>query len=478
MKGSGSPVFQLTLCFILIVGCVEYLATTLSNTQAWQKAASQSGNPAMQAPICGKPDDKEIHIPPDWTTFAPPAVGQSYVDPVFGCPVKRLTNSSVEETIWDGSHASLMHYYSTLSPMNATDTMLMITSIKGVWRIKDTNGALVVPPTKMPSMNNGAPLWDASEGNSFYYTLGETLYKGTVTGNSVKSAAVHTFKEYRGIVSPATADLSQDGGHLALVGQNINNTMDAFVWSLSKKAKTLVYTTTCKISGDVTVNSEPGCLHKLLLTPDKLLAIDFTEDGSGSEQGLRLWDGTKVTHLQDRTNHIDTGYDLPGNTVFIGTGNSYVLTGEKNPCPGGWGLDVRELHELSSAYCLLDKQPGLHVSYRGGASQPWAAISFFDERKTGPELFSSNSGFQAPSPKNWALYEDEIMLARIDGGVVYRLAHARSRSAENYWAQPHAAISRDGKYVVFTSNMTHPKGCPTGVSVPDECTDVYLIKVH
>src|SRR6185437_12726587 len=70
------------------------------------------------APICGKLDDKHIHIPPGWDTFTPPALGQSYVDPVFGCSVKRLTDSSRDETAWDGKHVAFMNYYSTITPMN------------------------------------------------------------------------------------------------------------------------------------------------------------------------------------------------------------------------------------------------------------------------------------------------------------------------------------------------------------------------
>jgi hypothetical protein len=73
------------------------------------------------------------------------------------------------------------------------------------------------------------------------------------------------------------------------------------------------------------------------------------------------------------------------------------------------------------------------------------------------------------------LYEDEVMVAKIDGSTVYRLAHARSRSAQDYWSQPHAAISRSGKYVIFTSDMAHPNGCPAGMHVSTECEDVYAI---
>jgi hypothetical protein len=286
------------------------------------------------------------------------------------------------------------------------------------------------------------------------------------------------FSEYRGIISPDAADLSQDGDHIALVGQNPNNTMDVFVWSLSQQSKTSKYTTTCIVSGTVTGTSQPGCVHKLQLTADNLLSIQFAGDGSGTEQGVRLWNGSALVHLQDATSHYDTGYDLSGNSVFISANNSKSLANLVNPCPSGWGMDIRQIHSLTSSVCLLDKQPYWHISYRGSASQPWLVMSFFDSRKPGPEFFNSDANYQVPTTSNWQLYEDEIVLAKIDASTNYRLAHARSRSMESYWAQPHAAISRDGKYVIFTSNMAYPSGCPANVHVPNDCSDVYLIKVQ
>ncbi len=475
---TASTAFRVILASLLIGGIVASYLMIHSRARSLARPIRLEGVASTQALLCGRPNDGQVHIPPNWNSFTSPAVGESYVDAEFGCKVKRLTNSSVEETLPDGTHLSFMHYYSTFSPVNATDTMVLITSNNGAWRVKDTEGKAVVPSSKMPVMNNGHPVWDASDGTVFYYALGKTLHKATIAGGSIKSTELYTFKEYRGIVSPDAADLSQDGDHIALVGQNGNNMMDIFVWSLSKKTKTSTYTTACKINGDIAGTQQPGCVHKLLLTADNLLSIQFAQDGPETEQGVRLWNRKELIHLQDATNHYDTGYDLNGRPIFIAANNSKTLSSLKNACPGGWGLDVRQQNNISSAVCLLDKQPAWHVSYRGGASQPWVAISFFDDRRPGPELFSDNKDFREPSSSNWQLYEDEIILARIDGGAIYRLAHARSRSAESYWAQPHAAISRDGKFVVFTSNMAYPNGCPANMHVPNECLDVYLIQIH
>jgi hypothetical protein len=466
-------------------GSVTGSVTVTSNASNSPTGITLSGSSASAsgAPICGQPNDGLVHIPPNWTTFVAPVTGQSYVDPVFGCTVKRLTNSSIEETLSDGTHPSLMHYYSTFSPMNATDTMLLLISDNVAWRVKDINGNVVVPAANMPAMNNGHPVWDASNGSVFYYTVGNSLMQGTINGSLITSAVVHTFSEYGGIVSPDSSDLSQDGDHIALVGQNAINSMDIFVWSFSKQSKTSVYTTLCSAGGSVTSTPQPGCLHKLELTADNLLSIQFAGDGAGVEQGVRLWTGVTLSPLQNTTDHYDTGYDLQGNSVFIELGNSSTLTGITNPCPSGWGLDVRNTNNVFSAVCLLDNLPSWHVSYRGNASQPWAALSFFDWGRTAsPEWFNTNPNFVAPSTSNWQLYEDELILARVDANnnntLIYRLAHARSRSLENYWATPRAAISRDGKYIIFDSNMGYPNGCPANMHVATDCFDVYLLKVR
>lgn len=453
-------------------------ASVISNASNSPMTVSLSGTGAAtsssSAPSCGQLNNKQVHLPPNYDTFMPPAKGQSYVDPVFGCTVIRVTDGSLEQ-LSDGSHPGLMNSYSTVSPLNASDTMLFVLATDGTWSIRGANGSILVPTSNVPGFS-GHPVWDASNSNLFYYALSNSLYGGTINGSSVSATVLHTFSEYSAVTSMDMADLSQDGDHIALVGQNSNGTMDVFVWSISQKTKTSTYKTVC--TGSVAGAGQPGCLHKLQLTANNLLSIQFNNDGSGTEQGVRLWNGSALVHLQDRTGHYDTGYDSNGNPVFLSLNNSYTLAGLSNACPSGWGLDVGRISNLSSAVCLLDNVPYWHISYRGDASQPWIALSFFDSRTPGPEFFTTDASYRTISTSNWQLYEDEIVLGKVDGSSVYRLAHARSRSMESYWAQPHAAISRDGSYVVFSSDMAHPNGCPANMHVAGDCSDIYMIKVH
>jgi len=434
---------------------------------------------------CGTFGDSSNHVPTDWTSFVPPGKGQSYVDPTFGCTVTRVTDASSE--VWSGSFfLPLSMGYATVSPFNANDTYLMLSDGWRRYFVTDLSGNVIVPLSNMPAMNDTWVLWDAADPPVFYYTNGNALMKGTISGSSVTPATVHQFMEYAAINFMDKTDLSQDGQHVVIVGGDTSGSSpeNVFDYDFVTNTKGPVYTTSCTASVGSPNNS---CLHGVTQTPDNNVIIDFASDGTGPEQGNRVWTGlVPLLALQDKTNHLDTGYDLNGNAVFVGVGNSSILStlaGITNPCPSGWGLDVRMIYNPLSAVCLLDHQPGWHVGYRGNAQQPWVGLSFFDNRNPSPEWFDNSGNFVALAASNWQLYEDEIMMVRIDANnssnLVYRLARAYSRSNEDFYAQPHAAISRTGKYIAFQSNMAYAHtGCPANFQSATGCTDVYVIKVQ
>jgi len=422
-------------------------------------------------------------VPTDWTTFLPPGKGQSYVDPTFGCTVTRVTDASSE--VWSGSFFLPLNMgYATVSPFNANDSYLMLSDGWRRYFVTDLSGNVIVPLSNMPPMNNTWVLWDATNASVFYYTYGNSLMKGSISGSTVSTSTVHQFSEYAAINFMDETDVSQDGAHVVIVGGDTSGASpeNIFVYNLVNSTKGAVYTTGC--TGSVG-GPNNGCLHKLIQTPDNNVIIQFAGDGSGPEQGNRLWSGvTPLPALQDATNHLDAGYDLNGNPVFIEVGNSTYTPGLTNPCPSGWGLDVRQIYNPMSAVCLLDQAPSWHVGYRGNAQQPWVGLSFFDGGPSpSPEWFDNTGNYAAPTSSNWQLYEDEIILARIDAnnnsGKIYRVARAYSRSNEDFYAQPHAAISHDGRYVAFQSNMAYAHtGCPANFQSTTGCTDVYVVKVQ
>jgi hypothetical protein len=473
------------------VGSINVVSDA-SNSPATLALSGSGFQPAPGLLACGIFGDTSNHVPTEWTTFVPPARGQSYVDPTFGCTVARITDASSE--VWSGSaYVPLNMGYATVSPFNSNDTYLMLSDYFSRHFVTDLSGNIVLPIGNMPQSNSTWFLWDATNANIFYYTSGNSLLEGTIKGSSVATSTVHQFAEYAAINFMDETDISQDGAHVVIVGGDTSGSIpeNVFVYNFVTNSKGPVYTTTC--TGSL-VGPNNGCLHKLIQTPDNNVIVQFASDGTLPEQGNRLWTGSLLSDaltspvlllpLQNATDHLDAGYDMNGNPVYIEVGNSSVLPGLTNPCPSGWGLDVRMIYNPLSAVCLLDNQPYWHVGYRGNAQQPWVGLSFFDSGRTpSPEWFDNTANFAAPTASNWQLYEDEIMVVRVDArndsAYAYRLARAYSRSDEDFFAQPHAAISRDGKYIAFNSNMAYAHtGCPANFVSATGCTDVYLIKIQ
>jgi hypothetical protein len=441
-----------------------------------------------------------IHVPTDWSTFVPPAKGQSYVDSTYGCTVTRLTDVSTE--VYGGAfYLPINHGYATVSPFNANDTYLMLADGWNRHFVTDLQGNIIVSIADMPNCSNSGACtasngsndgwfyWDATNPAAFYYTFGNSMMKGTITGSSVNATTVHQFTEYAAINFMDKTDLSQDGAHVVIAGGDNTGSSpeNLFDYNFISNTKGPIYTTGC--SAAVNTPNNNTCLHGTTQTPDNNMMIDFVNDGTGPEQGDRLWTGVlPLTPIQDSTNHEDTGYDMNGSSVFIEMGNSTVLPTDTNPCPSGWGLDVRQIYDTPSAVCLVDIDlNGMiapwHIGYRGNPQQPWVGLSFFDDRSSSPEWFDNSSSYTAPSASNWMLFEDEVVVARIDANnnskYIYRLARAYSRSDEDFYSTPRAAISRDGRYIAFGSNMAYAHtGCPANFQTTTGCTDVYVIKVQ
>ena len=449
-------------------------APSSPNTVSLSGSGIVQSGPDLTAPICGLTNDSSNHVPnvTAWKNFTPPAVGGTYVDSVYGCTIKRLT---------DGSAAGVAehHYYATTEPMSAGDTKVLVFDESGSWHIIDLNGNAVVPAGNMPSANDGLFMWDRADDNAFWATSGNVVRKCTVSGSTVTCAANHTFTEYSGYMVNFMDETDMTpNGWLPMVGQNTQGgNIDVFLWNPGTSTKSPVYKTTC--TADVRSKNN-GCLHKLISTPNDGIIIQFSGNGSGAEQGNRLWESpwlNPLAHVENLTDHVDSGKDLLGNEV--GVFEDY----QDNPgpwpsCMNGWRPMVVTLPNVPTA-CMFDAptNPAWHVSYRDWPTRSWAVYSA--QASSAAENFNNASGYADPSTSNWSTYTNEIVLVRIDAKndptKIYRLGLTHSREHQGFWAEPRAAISFDGKYVIFDSNAAWEA---TGCGSIANCTDIYLIQIH
>lgn len=498
----------------------ERSASSSSREQLEDSRHDSEIQPASKAgaPLCGMADDVQPHLPTDkqrkvnWDTFVAPSKGESYVDPVFGCTVRRITEDSLS-----------YHDYSTSEALSASDSYVLVGN-DGAMRVVDLRGNTVVDEGHMPAHNNGHFVWDSSAGNRFYYAVKNSLMSGTIHAkNSVRIATVNVFREYpHWITIMDYANVSADGDHIVLVGENPSSggvaTIDFFVFQLSTKTKTYLFTSSeqgCVVKrAPAELGGQPGedCMHKLLLTADNKPAMEWHPNRdprmpAGCARAFEVGASCKtVTNadgslkmLQSGTSHMDTGWDITGKESIIIQDFDPDPNGTHlhDPCYNRGGVSVKNVNTLA-LNCLLSMNfRAGHVSYFGGPDQPWVAVDVEDGRNPGPEWYNTHpENYAAPTqsclqresaidPHCWTLYENEVLLVRIDSvgnatglggarGKTFRLAHTRSRHEEHYYAQPRSSLSRDGRFIVFDSNMAHPDGKCAGRST-NGCADVYLL---
>ncbi|HWZ43915.1 MAG TPA: hypothetical protein VNW97_10575 [Candidatus Saccharimonadales bacterium] len=422
-----APLFVLTLGFLVFSG------TTL----------------AQNTPSCGQPDDGLIHVPPSYNSFTPPAEGQSYADPQYGCSVTRLTDS-----VHNSPVVPRHHYYSTLTPFNANSSAVMVFLDNGSNEIRDIHGNMIVPVSNMPGSNTGVQPWDPANPNIFYYANGNQFLKGTISGTTIVSTVLHTFSAFSRVVIPDEEDVTDDGTKIWLIGNPSNECAGTGI----------LY----NLATDAVVSQSLGLssCHKIQVFPSgKMLCTNC----NGNIMTIYNTDGSIFWNPPyTQSAHTEVGTDLQGREVLISTANGVASL---NSCADAWSsLTVVDINAKAPVNCLISGIPAWHVSYRD-SSKGWAALSFFDSGSCPDYSCFSPQDLISNWLNLWPHYGEEVILVKIDGSQIQRLLHHRSRSAEYYWAQSHAAISRDGKFVAFDSNMDISN---SGFVSPNQYGDVYL----
>jgi len=214
------------------------VASNATNSPATITLSGSGVTSTSSLPTCGKLNDTNVYTPPNYDTFVPPTKGQSYTDPVFGCKITRITDST-------SALFGANHFYNTITPFNASDTYLMLSQSNGGGfggpMVVDLSGNIVVSQSNMPGSNSAILLWDTTNPKVFYYTRGNQFIKGTISGTppnaTVTSTVLATFSQYASAVIPGDMDISNDGLHIWLTSApdmgGYSYTADVFLVTLN-----------------------------------------------------------------------------------------------------------------------------------------------------------------------------------------------------------------------------------------------------
>jgi hypothetical protein len=513
----------------------DMYADTTSKTLTLAVSSSSSVPP----PICGLIDDGEGHMPSDWATFTPPsAVGGTYTDALGGCVVRRLTvggDTAHYYSTLEPMDSSDSYILVAGAGTCGSGGGWCVINPEGAVVINAAHMPSATTPTAEFMWSATSP------GLFYYTNNNSLMSATITGTNTLGIATVYTFSQYSYITIPDETRVSLDGTTIGLVGEHTGTgtaNADIFSFNLGGLTQSAVFTTS--LSGSCTVHSGSeysgsgaapfpmgvtdivgGCIHKIIMSTDNRVEVEWHSNtepnmdaacksafaAGASCKSIILANGT-LFNMQSGTTHTDSFLSLTGgnNMYFSLWDPSPNGTNANDPCHENGGHSSMNDANNAVACVFTTVFTGGHISTAGTSpSQPWALIAYDDtSRPKSPEWWTTSANYVAPTntscsqytsagssfPGNcWFPYESEMILINMasvgntsglggTSGDIYRIAWSRTRDdSSSFWGQQRAAISRDGKYIIFSSNMAYPMG---NCSNPSDlaCDDVYLIEVH
>ena len=383
--------------------------------------------------------DNEVRPPVNYFILVPPAVGESYHDPVFGTPIRRMSDTRNQPNSADtGYLAFIVNEYSTMSPFNADNSRILLQH-QGYFALYDGAGRYQADlPFDIAASTE--PRWSRQDANLLYYLYGNSLKRYDVAART--GSVMRTFAEYSRVSGRGESDICFDGDHFVLVGDD----HDIFVYELSTGQK-----------GPV-LNATGHGFDSVYIAPGDQVLVNWYQPGPGRYAGIELYDRDMnfLRQLAPVGSHMDVGRDTDGQGVLLWINASDP---EAPPsCPNAV-VKIRLADGQRTCLLPLDWSLALHISAPDAGG--WFFVSTY-----------------APSDPNpleggWRPYTGEILQVRLDGSEVRRLAHHRSRPFNDYNYTPRAAVSRDGSRLVYSSNY----GLPAILGYASYYSDAYMLEV-
>ena len=380
-----------------------------------------------------------------------PRAGGKFLDPVFGTEIMRATDES------DGGAPGLGTYYSHWPTFNADNTKILIRKgVNGEAILKDfdaVNFQLGATHT-LPTLPDGTSvawqgaIWSNTDPNIIYChpgwnganypDSGMKLYRYDVR---VRTSAGYKLIKDLGSLAPRQPDflgqmyMSADDDtfcwlHFRISGGN------GIVWGYT------VYRRSTNMMLDVPNTFVGGIDEVHIDRTGRYLEIKLNQNQADGSR-TRIFDlQTKVMQVlmvnaQDKpTGHGDNGYG-----TMVGF--------------DAWaaGIHVRKYNDIhhpkvqfvfSTSNGTLDWTLDFHLSMNA-TDQNWATVGTY-----------YNPG--STTLPHSGVFSDEIFQVALDGsGRFRRLCHTRSAidnltATTGYWAVPKPNISKDGRFIAYTSN--------------------------
>lgn len=355
-----------------------------------------------------------------------PRAGGTFVDPTFGTTIMRVTDER------DGAICN--NYYSYWPTFNLDSTRFLIAC--------DDNAKLYrFDPNNFKVLDKG-PLFDKPIPGNGYLSTEDAIWSGVnadvlygYTGQKLYAYDVAT-RSYS-LIKDFSAEIP--AGFLGQMSKSIDDNVFAFTRK-DKDYKARGYIVWRRDQGKVLRNVTLADLDEVQVDKSgRYVVVKAKFDPKVDVQVVDLQTGG-AENLTDPTPDFSPGHSDTGRQIIVGHDNwNNQFTVRKLATP----------HQFQTVIGFgNDWSQGNHVSMLAD-KENWCVISNF------------TAGEGGPSP-----FRNEIFQVSTDGTQkVRRLAHHHS-VYRDYWDSPRGDISRDGRFIAFTSNWG---GTPR--------RDVFIIRV-
>jgi hypothetical protein len=388
------------------------------------------------------------HVPPmtgtyHYNNFQPgttghPAVGSTYVDPVFSETILRLTANTAEH--------SGENIYGRNGYHNADGTMMFHWLLgNACYVISTTTGSVLYSniPTGVAAYEIS---FDPLDPDAYYYFSGANLVRRVLSTST--NTTIHTFPAALETLGGSVDWISANGRYFSLAW----NAGDGVKIRVYDKQTDTIYTGAVAgfVAGGGWAAITPNASH--IVSQAGSAAYPNQEHHSFAiNHGTQTLSTTAVQFCGLTGDH--------GDLISCTDGKSYEVKPNSDVAPFGmyrWDLDVSvagltDTQQLTHATALI--LPSVigdtecHIScVSTGTYQNWCFIS--------PEY--SGDTFDSNPTGAWSNYRQEILAVNVLTLEVRRLAHHRSRSTgTNYFYYPRACASWNGNVVAWASNFNY-----------------------
>ena len=403
--------------------------------------------------VCGPPVvGNGVHLPPRYNSgFGnpyPPPLGESYIDPVFGQRIWRVTDAIAAGHDLDTvEYASSQHF-------NASETMFRVVTMPtgGAWE----NWFISPQPPfsvlrKVPDIGSSTPSdywWHRTDPDLLYFIENNRLMVYDYEADAKR--VEYTFAGRSAITGNGENRISEDGNRIALFE---GRALEIFVYDFAVGAEIA--------SGRV---SEAGSFR---ITPagDQVMVDE-------GPNGYNLYDIDLDAGQLDLVRDMADGFGVIGHqdVARAPDGNDYVFFVDS--------VDDNRIYAqrfdtgestmiLDIGWAPEDMNVGVHVSANSTPRDGWVYIS----------TYADNVPNHDPTLA-WHRFADELIRVSYDGSCFERLAHLRSGGypdprIDGYWSTPRASVSASGRFVVWNSHYLRQL---REAGVRPDYVDVYLME--